>query len=806
MPSEPALPLDSFVTFGDLLKYLRRRARLTQRELAIAVKYSEAQISRLEQNQRPPDLAAVTALFIPALFVEDEPEIVSRLMDLAAQARGEEFPRAGVVTFSRSVRQEVIEDVRTVEEGALNNLPLQLTSFVGREREMAEIKNFLDPTRGNARLVTLTGSGGCGKTRLSLETARELIESYQDGVWLIELAPISNPAHVPQAFVAALGLPEPRQETPTAVLTQSLRVKRLLLIVDNCEHVLTETAKLVQEILISCPHVQVIATSREILNVPGEIRFRVPSLTLSNDADSESTRLFVERAKTTLPTFVLTPANASHIAQICQRLDGIPLAIELAAARLTALSVQEIAARLENSFQLLTGGSATLARHQTLEATIAWSYELLSETERVLLRRLSVFSGGWTLAAAESVAIDEARIPVESVLDLLSQLVNKSLVIVRWGARGEARYAMLQTIHDFVREKLRASGELNSLRARHFEYFLRTAEEAEPKLFDAESSLDRAEAEIDNLRSALGWSLEKEAAGLPSEERTGRGLQLMAHVWPLWLYRGYLTEGREWMKQLLAVHAFPSPARARALLLRADFARAEGDYAGQSTFIKESLSLARMLGDTKRIAWALMELAAIESDHHHYADAIPLHLESLQLFRELKDDLWVCRLSYFLAENYLANGDLESARTYVLQGLDISRAAKDNWHVAYGLEGLGNLERLEGRYPLARERYTESLNLRVEVTDKVGITYLLKAFAQLAAREGQYERAAILWGAGEKLHQSLGFLPTPLRERLYTSLISTAREQLGEKSFAEAWNRGRAMKMQEAIGFALNNA
>lgn len=803
MRSEPALPLDSFVTFGDLLKYLRRRARLTQRELAIAVKYSEAQISRLEQNQRPPDLAAVTALFIPALFVEDEPEIVSRLMELAAQARGEEFPRDGVVTFSRSVRQEVIEDVRTVEEGALNNLPLQLTSFVGREREMAEIKNFLDQNNGNARLVTLTGSGGCGKTRLSLETARRLINSYEDGIWLIELAPISNPVHVPQAFVAALGLPEPRQETPTAALTQSLRAKRVLLIVDNCEHVLPETAKLVQEILISCPRVQVMATSREILNIPGEIRFRVPSLTLSNDSDSESMQLFVERAKTTLPTFEVTKDNAAHVAQICQRLDGIPLAIELAAARLTALSVQEIAARLEKSFLLLTGGSATLARHQTLQATIEWSYELLSETERALLSRLSVFSGGWALTAAESVASDPALIPVERILDLLSQLVNKSLVIVRWGARGEARYTMLQTIHDFVREKLQASSELDSMRARHFDFFLRAAEEAEPRLFAAESSLDWAEAEVDNLRAALAWALDGGSSSIPSEERTGQGLQLMAHVWPLWLYRGYLTEGREWMKQFLEVHAFPTLARARALLLRADFARADGDYTGQVAFIQESLTLARMLGDKKRIAWALMELAAIESDHHHYADAIPLHLESLQLFRELKDDLWVCRLSYFLAENYLANGDLVSARAYVLQGLDISRAAKDNWHVAYGLEGLGNLERLEGRFQQARACYRESLNLRVEVMDKVGITYLLKAFAQLAVLEGQFERSAILWGAGEKLHQSLGFLPTPLRERFYTTLIPTAREHLGEKSFTETWNRGRVMKTEEVIDFAL---
>src|SRR6188474_2501643 len=239
--SEPAIPLESFQTFGDLLKYLRRRARLTQRELCIAVGYSEAQISRLEQNQRPPDLAALTALFIPALYLEDEPVIVTRLMDLAVQARGEKLPQSGVVTFSRSVRQEVRESVRTVEEVALNNLPLQLTSFIGREREITEIKNLLDLNHGKARLVTLTGSGGCGKTRLALEVARQLTEAYRDGVWLIELAPISNPAHMPQTFITSLGLPEPRDDSPAQALTKFLRPKHTLLIIDNCEHVVSET-------------------------------------------------------------------------------------------------------------------------------------------------------------------------------------------------------------------------------------------------------------------------------------------------------------------------------------------------------------------------------------------------------------------------------------------------------------------------------------------------------------------------------------------------------------------------------------
>ncbi len=810
MPGESSIPLDSFITFGDLLRYLRRRVRLTQREVAIAVGYSEAQISRLEQNQRAPDLSALTALFIPALYLEDEPEIVARLVDLAAQARGEELPRGGILTLSSSARKEVVESLQ-MEENVQTNLPLHLTSFIGRGREIAEIKQLLDPTHEKARLVTLTGSGGCGKTRLALETARHLTKEFEDGIWLIELASILDPALVLQAVSTTLHIPEAQDSALKEAITKYLRTKHVLLILDNCEQIVSAAAKFAEDILRVCPHVQILATSREILNIPGETHFRVPSLSLPKDDASsadifsrfESVRLFVERAQAAFPPFELNDGNATFVAQICRRLDGIPLAIELAAARMTALSIQQIATRLETSFQLLSGGSTTMPRHQTLQATIEWSRSLLSEAEGKLLERLSIFSGGWTLEAAESVASDPSLVPTDQLLDLLSQLVNKSLVIVEWQSKIEPRYKMLQTILDFARERLKSQGEMEALRDRHFAHFLKTAEEAEPRLFAEKSSLDWAEAEIDNLRAALTWSLDNGDTGVPSGERTGQGLELMAYVWPLWLYRGYLTEGREWMKQLLAAHTSPTLARARALLLRADFARAEGDYSGQIAFIQESLWLAQNLGDKKRIAWALMELAAIELDHHHYLECIPLQVESLQLFKELKEDLWVCRLSYYLAETHIAIGNLEAAKPYVLQGLGISRASKDKWHIAAGLEGLGNLERLEGRFRQAREHYSEGLNLRVEVMDKVGITYNLKALAQLNAVQGYFDRAARIWGAAEKLHQNLGFQPTPAREQLYTTLMPTARERLGETSFMASWDFGRAMKLDEAIQYAL---
>jgi predicted ATPase/transcriptional regulator with XRE-family HTH domain len=809
--SEPLL--QSFQTFGDLLRYLRRRARLTQRELSIAVGYSEAQISRLEQNQRPPDLTALMAVFIPALYVEDEPAIVARLMELAAQARGETLPSGGHITLSRSVRRELTETIQIVEDHIPGNLPLQLTSFIGREQEIAEIKRLLDWSNENqqtSRLITLIGSGGCGKTRLALEIAGQLAQTYQDGVWFIELASILDPTLVSQAVTSTLGLPESRDGAPIEPLIKYLRTKQILLIFDNCEQIVAETARLAEEILRACPNVQILATSREIFDIPGEIRFHVPplslpegeSLTRDIPSQSESVRLFVERTQAVFPFFALKEDNLSSVIRICRRLDGMPLAIELAAARMSALSVQQIAARLDNSFRLLTGGRTTLRHHQTLHATIAWSYDLLPEAERVLLGRLSVFSGGWTLEAAEAVVSDSASLPVEIVLDLLAQLVNKSLVGVEWQPGAEARYTMLQTIREFAHHKLQATAETEHMRARHFDYFFRMAQQGEENLFAAESSLDWAEREIDNLRATLVWALERDPGGASSHERTGRALELMLHVWPLWLSRGYSMEGNEWLNQLLSVHTASTPARARALLLMGDLAGFRRDYVGQTEFVQESLALARELGDRKLIAWSLMEMGLVERDRR-YLEAIRFLTESLAMFQELDENLWVCRTSFLLAQTHTANGNLEAAKPLWQQGLALCREENDKWQIAWGLEGLGDVERLEEHLEQASELYSESLKLRVAVMDKAGIAYALEAFAQLAVAQQEFKRAAVLCAAAEQLLQTLNLLLDPSRQELHTLLIATARTQLGKETFAEAWDRGRTMKRQQAIEFAL---
>ena len=810
-PSDPVIPLESFLTFGDLLKYLRRRARLSQRELCIAVGYSEAQISRLEQNQRTPDLSALTALFIPALYLEDEPFIVTRLMELAAQARGEALPQSGMITFSRSVQRETKESVRTVEEELSNNLPLQLTSFIGREREIAEIKNLFDANQGKARLITLLGSGGSGKTRLALDVAKQLTEAYRDGIWFIELASIFNPALVSQAITSTLGMSESRNDSPINALKKYLQTKHTLLIFDNCEQIVSAVGQLSEEILRICPHVHILATSREVLNVPGEVRFRVPSLTLPQEelldcgitSQFESVRLFVERAQAVLPDFELNNDNVSFVTQICRRVDGMLLAIELAAARMTTLSVQQIAARLENSFQLLVGGRKSLPRQETLQATIEWSHELLSESERLLFYRLSVFVGGWTLDAAEFVASDPSLIPSENILDLLSKLVNKSLAIVEWQLKSEARYTMLQTIHDFAHEKLRASNEMESMRQHHFDYYHEMGQQGEQKLFAAESSIDWAESEIDNIRAALTWALEKDNDSPLSEERARKGLELMGYIWPLWLSRGYTSEGSEWINQLLATHTIATLARARALLLAGDFARYRGDLTGQAEFFQEALTLARKLRDKKHIAWSLTEIGLLESSRRAYHMAISRLTESLSILRELNETLWVYRTSFLLAEMYIENRNLEAAKSLWEQGLDLCREENDNFHVAWGLEGLGNVERLQEHFEQARQLYAESLNLKVGVMDKTGITYSLEAFAQLAAAQKQFKRASILWGAANHLREIINIYLESTRDDIYTSLIPFTREQIGVEVFDEAWKKGEAMKLDEAIEYAL---
>lgn len=440
-----------------------------------------------------------------------------------------------------------------------NNLPQQVTSFIGREKEIEAVETLLDKTR----LLTLTGSGGCGKTRMALQVAADVLENYPDGVWLVELASLADPALVPQTIAQALSITEEPGKPLAQTLPQALKTRRLLIVLDNCEHVLDACARLVDTLIRACPTLKVLASSREGLGIAGETVYRIPSLSLpdlkhtatpSSLSMYEAVRLFVDRAVAALPAFVVTNQNAPALASLCHRLDGIPLAIELAAARARSLSVEEINNKLDNRFRLLTGGSRTaLPRQQTLRALIDWSYDLLNGQERTLLCRLSVFAGGWTLAAAEQIGAGSSAtakgIEDWEALDLLTSLADKSLVLVQ--TQGEAtRYHLLETVRQYARDRLTESGESLTVRARHSDCFLTLAEEVRSKLRGSEQGqwLDVLEEEHDNLRQALTWYGED----LEDAEAEEKGLRLGVALQRFWGVRGHLSEGRERLGALLA--------------------------------------------------------------------------------------------------------------------------------------------------------------------------------------------------------------------------------------------------------------
>ena len=516
-----------------------------------------------------------------------------------------------------------------------SNLPLQLSSFVGREKELAEVRRLLQDTR----LLTLTGPGGCGKTRLAVVAANELLGRFEDGVWLVELAPLADPSLVPQAVASTLGVRERPGSSLAVALSDYLRTRKLLLILDNCEHLIDACAELAEAWLHSSPGLRVLATSREALGITGEVAWPVPSLSLPDlrrlpDLESlpryESARLFVERTAAVRPDFTLTEQNASAVAQVCYRLDGIPLAIELAAARTKVLSVEEISARLGDSFRLLAAGSRTaMPRQRTLHATMDWSHKLLGQKESVLFRRLSVFAGGFTLEAAESICTGE-ELQRDEVLELLSQLVDKSLVVAQ-ERDGAARYRLLETVRQYGRERLEEAGEAAFVREQHAGHYLAVAEEAEPELRGERQLawLERLETEHDNLRVAMAWLLwrgESEVAA-----RLG---------WALWLFWGirtHLAEGRRSMERALSARgsvAMTESARAKALFVAGMMANYQGDHLSAEPLVQESLRLFTDLEDKVGTAYALSNAGYVALGRGRFRQAIAVIEEAADLFLE----------------------------------------------------------------------------------------------------------------------------------------------------------------------------
>ena len=680
---------------------------------------------------------------------------------------------------------------------------------MGREQDLIELKRDLAMTQ----LMTLTGAGGSGKTRLALEVARGLIETYPDGVWLVELAPLSEEALVPKAVAEALQVPERPAESLSDTLADALANRQLLLLVDNCEHLIEATARLADRLLDSCPRLRILATSREALGVEGEARWLVPPLSAPEPQGTasseelegyESVRLFVERARRRDPSFSLGPENTIAVAEICRRLEGIPLAIELAAARVGAFSLEQISERLEGSFDLLThGGRTAVPRHRTLRGTFDWSHDLLSESEKEVFGRLSVFAGGWTLEAAEAVGA-RGSVEEEDVLDLLTGLVEKSLVVTIGSDEGVVRYRMLEPVRQYALGKLEESGEVEATRRAHAAYFLALAEKAEPELIGSrqETWLDLLDVELDNLRAALSWSLD-EAGG---EERAESGLKTAAALGQFWQLHGP-GEGRAWLEAALERDRVGSSAvRAKALSGLGWIVLFQGDHELAVTALEEAIELHKDLGDLSGEALALAPLgyAAV---HAGCVERFPALCEKCEaLLQEPLERQAAAYLLIFLGKVAMDAGDYVRAGALLEESRTLFRELGDLRGVSMSGFILGMADLKQGNLERGTAVLQEGLPLAYGTKDKLGSAYYLFGLGGVAVVQGQAVRAARLWGAAEALREVIG-LPLSyfdLAHSGYEARLATARSQLEEATWVAAWAEGRAMSPEQAIEYALS--
>jgi predicted ATPase/class 3 adenylate cyclase len=687
-----------------------------------------------------------------------------------------------------------------------NNLPAQLTSFVGREEEIEEVKSLLDRTR----LLTLTGPGGTGKTRLAIQVASAMLTDYRDGSFFVDLSSVTDPALVPSALARALDVAEAPGRPMLDIVKDHLRDREMLLVVDNFEQV-AEAGSVVEELLTIAPKLKVMVTSRIVLSLRGEQEYVVPSLRppdperlpdLPTLRRIEAVRLFTERALAVQPRFRVTEENAPAVAQITARLDGLPLAIELAATRTKVLTPDQMLPLLQNRLALLTSGARSLPeRQRTLRGAISWSHDLLDPAERRLFARLSVFTGGWTLESAE-VVCDPGDLGLD-LLDGLTSLVDKSLVRRTEPAEHELRFSMLETIREFGQEQLRAGGEMQILRRRHAEHFLGLAIEAESHLTaeDQGEWLDRCDREHPNLRAALRWAIE-EGAAERAEESAGA-------LWRFWQQRGHLAEARRWFEEILALPTGGgrNPSRAKALTGAGGIAWWQNDHDGAQAFYEEALSIERDLGDPARIAEALYNEAFVVAAGDDIDLAARLLDESVDLFRQAADERGVARSLVMLVIRDATAGDWDSVISKIEEVVAIWRRLGDRLHLAFDLVWLAFAYGRAGRRSDARGAALEALELFRRVDNPTGVALAFRDLAFLTLWEGRHQDAIRLAAASEALRERTGGGPPPgFAGLLEGDPAQEARAHVSEDMARRAWEEGWSMSVEEAAALGRREA
>jgi predicted ATPase/DNA-binding XRE family transcriptional regulator len=821
-------------TFGALLRQHRLRAGLTQEALAERAGVGARSLQNLERNRAVPR-AETVRLLAEALALDDD-------------------ARAGLIAASHPELAGSTEPLSSPRR--LPGLPIPPTSLVGREQEVAAACALLRRAdgEGGARLLTLTGPGGVGKTRLALAVATELAADFVDGVAWVELAPLSDPALVANAVARALGVGEGGERPLPEALALAVAERHLLLVIDNCEHLLP-AMPLVGELLATAPRLTVLATSRARLRLRGERELPVGPLAAPGLEDSAvpplaglagvaAVRLFVERAAEVRPGFALTPENAVAVAAICRQVEGLPLALELAAARVKVLTPAALRARLAHRLPLLSGGARDAPeRQQAMRQAIAWSHDLLGESEQILFRRLAIFAGGCTLEAASAGAAEglAGLDDPGTIIDGLTALVDHSLVRFEEPSAHEAaegRFVMLETIREYALERLEENGEAEAVRRAHAAFYLAFAERAEPELTGPDQAewLHRLESEHDNLRAALGWARDHGEGEL--------WLRLSGALWRFWELGFHLREGRDWLEGALAAdRGARASVRAQALNGVANLAYGQGDVAQAAVYQEESLALARAAGDDYGICRSLNDLANIVSERGDYAGAVALYEESLAVSRRIgaswaaacalhnlglmadhMDDLE--RAAALLAEALLhwdrlgdevsrartldaaalvarRRGDLDHALALGEEGLALRRRGGDRGGVARSLANLGwtLLERGEGWGAAAF--FHEALPLHLEAGNRRGLAGCLTGLSALALGRGRPEAAARLLGAADAIDGAGGAVRPPALQRRHERLADDVAASLAEDAFAAAWAAGRALSPEAAVALAL---
>jgi predicted ATPase/DNA-binding XRE family transcriptional regulator len=770
--------------FGARLRRLREAAGLTQEDLASRAGLSAKGISDLERGARR----------------RPHPHTVRALADALELSEAERASLLATVPKRGDVAQ-------ASPPAAELNVPAPPASLVGRERNLEEVTGFL--RRREVRLLTLTGTGGVGKTRLALHAARDARAFFPDGVAFVPLAYLNNAELVVPSVIRSFGLREAAGQSPREVLGAYLREKRLLLTLDNFEHLL-EAAPEVSWLLETCPNLTVLVTSRAPLRVGGEQEYPVPPLELPVSTrdpgvdevlGSPSGRLFVERARAASPTFSLTEANAAAVAAICWRLAGLPLALELAAARMRFLNPSLLLVRLDRA--LSTSWSRYGAdRQRTMRATLDWSHDLLGQPEQALFRRLAVFAGGFTLDAAEAVGAT-SDVADEDVFDLLGALVEQSLVTAESGKEGAEvpRYGMLEPVRQYALEKLEESGEAGVAIRSHTAFFLDLAEQAYPELRGPHQAewLDRLEQEHGNLRATISRAL---SAG-EAETATRLGWAL----WVFWWLRGYQREGRRWMEMLLEYN-LPANLRAIALAVVGHMDYTQGDYESSQSHLQESMELAKRVGDKVRAALAVYILGLLALNRQEIEAARSRLEEALFLYLGIGDGQMVSSLRSHLGVLLLIQGDLDGATAMMEEGLALARQLGDPLGISNALYSLAQIAQARGNHELAGRRFEEGVAVSEEMGDRANLGYFLEGLAVVTGVQGKVERSARLFGAAEGLLQAVEAPVYDYYEpnrSFYQRTMAAVRAKLGEEGFEEARERGGAMTFEQAVAYAVKD-